>query len=139
MKPGRLTDAIGAGAKAAMAADAYVNGEAYAQAVKKEVIPAGQINKAYFEKCHGCELPAANQDFNRCISCGTCRDCSMCLESCPEKAISKVVKADGTFEYVSDAERCIGCGICAGVCPCGIWTMKANAEKINMYRTYNKN
>ncbi len=139
VKPGRLTDAIGAGAKAAMAADAYVNGEAYAQAVKKEVIPAGQISKAYFEKCHSCELPAANQDFNRCISCGTCRDCSMCLESCPEKAISKVVKADGTFEYVSDAERCIGCGICAGVCPCGIWTMKANAEKINMYRTYNKN
>ena len=139
VKPGRLTDAIGAGAKAAMAADAYVNQVDYTPQAQKAVVPKAQLSKAYFAKCHSCELPAANQDFNRCISCGTCRDCTMCLESCPEKAISKVVNADGTFEYVSNPERCIGCGICAGVCPCGIWTMQPNPEKINMYRTYNKN
>ena len=35
-------------------------------------------------------------------------------------------------------EKCIGCGICAGICPCGIWTMLPNEEPIKMYRTYNK-
>ncbi|WP_413906959.1 4Fe-4S binding protein, partial [Candidatus Endomicrobiellum trichonymphae] len=28
----------------------------------------------------------------------------------------------------SDPARCIGCGICAGVCPCGIWTMRPNRD-----------
>ena len=60
----------------------------------------------------------------RCLSCGTCRDCSMCLEACPEGAIRRVEKADGSFEYVSDDHVCIGCGICAGICPCGIWAME---------------
>ena len=31
-----------------------------------------------------------------------------------------------------------GCGICAGVCPCGIWSLKDNPEPIEMYRTYEK-
>ena len=51
----------------------------------------------------------------------------MCYESCPEQAIRREALPDGTFRYVSDDARCIGCGICAGVCPCGIWTMKPNA------------
>ena len=33
------------------------------------------------------------------------------------------------------AASCIGCGICAGVCPCGVWTIKDNPEKIPMYST----
>jgi Fe-S-cluster-containing hydrogenase component 2 len=30
---------------------------------------------------------------------------------------------EGAYEYVVDEDRCIGCGFCAGVCPCGIWTL----------------
>ena len=26
------------------------------------------------------------------------------------------------------AKKCIGCGVCAGVCPCGVWTMHNNEE-----------
>ncbi|MCD8493526.1 MAG: 4Fe-4S binding protein [Geovibrio sp.] len=26
-------------------------------------------------------------------------------------------------------QKCIGCGICAGVCPCGVWTMADNLIK----------
>ena len=125
IRPGRLVDAIGAGRQAALAVEAYLNGKNY-QAEEKARIPAGRLSDAYFKKCHTCEAPKANEDYNRCISCGTCRDCHMCYMSCPEKAISRQVMPDGSFQYTSDDEKCIGCGICAGVCPCGIWSMKPN-------------
>ena len=44
-------------------------------------------------------------DVNRCISCGTCRDCETCMQSCPEKAITRIQHLDGSFEYVSDAKN----------------------------------
>jgi len=137
IKPGRLVDAIGAGREAALAVDAYLNSTEY-QSRQKTLIPAGKLSTAYFKKCHSCDIPEAKEDYNRCISCGTCRDCHMCYKSCPENAISRKVTADGKFEYVSDPNKCIGCGICAGICPCGIWTMYANNEPIHMYRTYDK-
>ena len=135
IKPGRLTDAIGDGRKAAYYADLYVRDEDFAPFPEKEKIPAERLSKAYFDKCHHCALGDAAEDYVRCVSCGTCRDCKMCLESCPEKAISRVEKADGSWEYVSDSDRCIGCGICAGVCPCGVWSINDNAEVIAMYST----
>lgn len=137
VKPGRLVDAIGAGREAAMAVDAYLAGIAY-ESRGKVKLPAGRLSTAYFKKCHSCELPEAAGDHERCISCGTCRDCHMCRKSCPEQAISRKLLDDGSFEYFSDAEKCIGCGICAGVCPCGIWSMHANNEPVHMYRTYDR-
>ena len=71
----------------------------------------------------------AEQETERCLSCGFCRDCEFCKDVCPELAISRISKEDGAFEYVSDPQKCIGCGICAGTCPCGIWTMLSNIEK----------
>ena len=138
IKPGRLTDAIGDAIKAAWYADEYVMGAEMKPFPQKEQIPADRISRAYFEKCHHCNLPEPAGDHARCVSCGTCRDCKMCLESCPEKAITRVEKEDGSWEYVSDPDRCIGCGICAGVCPCGVWTIQDNPEPIQMYRTYDK-
>ncbi|CUH95789.1 hypothetical protein P22_1869 [Propionispora sp. 2/2-37] len=130
VKPGRLVDAIGAANKAAQAVDAYLMHTEYQPVDKKEKVPAGRLSKAYFEKCHACDLPEAKDDHNRCISCGTCRDCHMCEKSCPERAITRKTLPDGGFEYVSDSKRCIGCGICAGICPCGIWGMYVNNETI---------
>ena len=138
IKPGRLVDAIGAANVVAKAADAFVKGTAPIIKKDKKLIPHNKLSKAYFEKCHSCDIPDANKDQDRCISCGTCRDCHMCEASCPEKAITRNALPDGTFAYVSDSEKCIGCGICAGICPCGIWTMLPNEEPIKMYRTYNK-
>ena len=125
IKPGLLVHAIGTGRQAALAADAWLRGESPVP-TDREQVPSRRLHTAYFAKCHGRELPQPREDFERCVSCGTCRDCKMCLMSCPEKAIDRNELAEGGFEYVSDPARCIGCGICAGVCPCGIWSMKAN-------------
>lgn len=132
IRPGRLVDAIGAGREAALAVDAYLKGQSYTP-VQKNKIPAGRMSTAYFKKCHSCDVPEANNDYTRCISCGTCRDCHMCLKSCPENAITRTVGANGA-EYASDPDKCIACGICAGICPCGVWTMEPNAEPVKFYR-----
>ncbi len=135
IKPGRLTDAIGSGRKAAYYVDQYVSGQEIKPFPQKQQIPADRLSKAYFAKCHHCLLGDAVDDHTRCVSCGTCRDCKMCLESCPEKAITRIEKADGSWEYVSNPDKCIGCGICAGVCPCGVWSIEDNTEPIKMYST----
>ncbi|SEH29111.1 MULTISPECIES: FAD-dependent oxidoreductase [unclassified Selenomonas] len=135
IKPGRLTDAIGSGRKAAWYVDQYLAGSETVPFPEKAKIPAERLSKAYFDKCHHCALGDAAEDHARCVSCGTCRDCKMCLESCPEKAITRVEKEDGSWEYVSDPEKCIGCGVCAGVCPCGVWSIEDNPEEIKMYST----
>ena len=135
IKPGRLTDAIGSGRKAAWYVHQYIMGEEAKPFPGRAQIPAERLSKAYFDKCHHCALGDPVSDHARCVSCGTCRDCKMCLESCPEKAITRIEKADGSWEYTSNPDRCIGCGICAGVCPCGVWSILDNPETIAMYST----
>ena len=126
IRPGLLTAAIGSGAEAADAADAWMEGRAYAPAPVKEAAGSA-LSLEYFSRVARDERPAPIDDCRRCVSCGSCRDCGMCMRSCPEKAIPRVETADGNgFRYESDPERCIGCGICAGVCPCGIWTLYNN-------------
>lgn len=129
IRPGLLVHAIGTGREAALSADAWLRSESRVAQQKPE-IPSWRLQTAYFAKRHGRDLPQPQAEFERCVSCGLCRDCSMCLKSCPEKAIDRKQTPGNGFEYVSDPARCIGCGICAGVCPCGIWTMQANWEMI---------
>lgn len=136
IKPGRLTDAIGDARLTAIAIDQFLRGEKISLPVKKNRVPDENLSKKFFEKCHHCELPDPLHEHLRCISCGTCRDCKMCLNSCPEKAITRIAHDDGSWQYVSDDSKCIGCGICAGVCPCGIWNLSDNPTEIHMYRTY---
>lgn len=137
IKPGRLVDAIGAAREASFAVHAFLTGSEF-KLERKAKIPDNKITKAYFKKCHSCDVPSPQEDHVRCISCGTCRDCYMCLKSCPENAISRQHAGDGDYTYLADSNKCIGCGICAGICPCGVWTMYNNAEPINMYKGYNK-
>lgn len=63
IRPGRLVDAIGAGSKAADAADAYVRGETWTFGEKKEAIPAERLGRAYFERRHACDLPDRGPQF----------------------------------------------------------------------------
>ena len=136
IKPGRLTDAIGDARLTALMMNQFLLGEKITPLPQKKIVPSGNLSKKFFEKCHHCDLPDPMHEHLRCVSCGTCRDCKMCLNSCPEKAITRIKHDDGSWEYVSDELKCIGCGICAGVCPCGVWNIRDNPEEIKMYRTY---
>ncbi|MEJ2470789.1 MAG: FAD-dependent oxidoreductase [Desulfuromonadales bacterium] len=126
IQPGLLTHAIGGGQETALQIDDYLAGKELVPIVKPEMINQSCLSKELFKPRNRgkfCVTDAKDESL-RCISCGTCRDCSMCLEACPEGAISRIEKDDGTFEYVSDDEVCIGCSVCSGICPCGVWAME---------------
>ncbi len=126
IQPGLLTHAIGAGREAAEQIDVFLSGGEMSPKLKPEMILQKCLGKELFRPrnrgrfCVG----DAKDESSRCLSCGTCRDCSMCLEACPEGAIRRLELENGKYEYVSDDHLCIGCGICAGICPCGVWGME---------------
>jgi NADPH-dependent glutamate synthase beta subunit-like oxidoreductase/NAD-dependent dihydropyrimidine dehydrogenase PreA subunit len=120
---GLLTDAIGAGRKAAQTISDILEGKRPRGDTRK-MLDYTRVKVEYFDprltKFDGVEECAS-----QCSSCGSCRDCGICITMCPQAAISK--KENGKdFELVVDPERCIGCGFCGGVCPCGIWNLVEN-------------
>ena len=119
-KSGLFTNAIADGKHCAENIIKYLNGESLTELKEKDLIPNHRIKSEYYE----CYNSNCDNEQNRCMSCGYCRDCGLCKQSCPQNAISRIEKADGKFEYVSDPGKCIGCGICAGLCPCGIWEIE---------------
>lgn len=48
----------------------------------------------------------------RCLSCGVCNECDICITYCPE-GVLKRVGHDLLFDYA----YCKGCGICVAECP----------------------
>jgi NADPH-dependent glutamate synthase beta subunit-like oxidoreductase/glutamate synthase domain-containing protein 3/ferredoxin len=126
IQPGLLTHAIGSGREVSEYIDAYLNGLELVPKQKPEMIPQWKLSKEAFRAQNRgrFQVVDACEEVHRCISCGTCRDCSMCLETCPEGAIVRKENIDGSYEYVSDDQYCIGCGLCAGICPCGVWAME---------------
>jgi NADPH-dependent glutamate synthase beta subunit-like oxidoreductase/Pyruvate/2-oxoacid:ferredoxin oxidoreductase delta subunit len=126
VKPGLLTHAIGQGQETALYINDLLAGNPLKPRVKPEIINQACLSKELFKprnRGRFCATDAKDETL-RCISCGTCRDCSMCLEACPEGAIRRVDTENGGFEYVSDDQICIGCSLCAGICPCGVWAME---------------
>jgi len=126
IKPGLLTHAIGMGREAAEYLDDFLTGKELVPKKKPPMVSQECLSKELFRPHNRSRFnfTDATRETSRCISCGTCRDCGMCLEACPEGAIRREDCPDGSFEYISDNHICIGCGICAGICPCGIWGME---------------
>ena len=126
VKPGLLTDAIGAGRRAAAAISDLLAGRQPVMQ-RRRVIDKSRISLAYFDR----RLTAfadTSQCGEQCASCGTCRDCSICVAICPQSAIRREETTDETgYAYMVDESLCIGCGFCAGACPCGIWSLVENA------------
>jgi Fe-S-cluster-containing hydrogenase component 2 len=119
-----VTNAIGQGRITAEAAHAQLMSYEYAPE-EVRMIPYERIKTHYYESCKIDEFSAQN-DANRCMSCGQCIDCHMCENTCYYGAITRLEGNNQAFEYVVDDAKCIGCGFCAGVCPSGIWEMVEN-------------
>lgn len=124
VKPGLLTDAIGAGRTAAGAIIDMLEGRRPVGDTR-QMIDKKRISLEYFDP-RVIEYENIDHCGSQCSSCGACRDCGICAAVCPYSAISRSETPDGSYEYVVDAERCIGCGFCAGACPCGIWDLVEN-------------
>lgn len=124
VRPGLLTDAIGAGRRAAETISEILAGRRPG-ADRKTVIDMDRISLEYLDP-RIIQYEDMDQCGSQCSSCGTCRDCGICVAMCPEAAISRRPIGDVDFEYAVDPNRCIGCGFCAGACPCGIWDLVEN-------------
>lgn len=103
-----------------------------------DVVALEDMNTAHFEpvpRHHDRFRPAAHDSFRpnrlglnahdawaearRCLNCGVCNGCELCLIFCPDVAIART--DDGGF--VIDDTHCKGCGVCATECPRGAITM----------------
>lgn len=122
---GLVTHAIGEGRRAAEAAHALMMDYDYVPEPKM-VIPYRRVRNVYYQADIKDEDFEIGSEANRCMSCGTCRDCGICVATCFYGAISRFEGPDGSWEYVVDDDKCIGCAFCVGTCPTGVWEMEAN-------------
>lgn len=123
VRPGLLTDAIGAGRIAANTIEAIFT-KGIPEPDTRKMLDAGRVTLEYFDP-RRVGFDSLGSCGAQCSSCGTCRDCGICTAICPQAAISR--KEDETgYSYEVDASRCIGCGFCAKACPCGVWNMVEN-------------
>jgi NADPH-dependent glutamate synthase beta subunit-like oxidoreductase len=84
-------------------------------------ITADSVLGSFGERIRGLSEEEAQQEADRCMSCGMCFECNNCVIYCPQDAIFRVKKTESTMgRYVdTDYAKCIGCHICEDVCPSG--------------------
>jgi NADPH-dependent glutamate synthase beta subunit-like oxidoreductase len=88
---------------------------------KEHDITDESVLGSFGERIEGLSEEEAQQEADRCMSCGMCFECDNCVIFCPQDAIFRVKKTDATMgRYVdTDYTKCIGCHICEDVCPSG--------------------
>ncbi|MDH3347878.1 MAG: FAD-dependent oxidoreductase [Desulfobulbaceae bacterium] len=124
-RPGLATNALGGGKSAADAIIATLRGEEWKPYRQKPIDPKALTLEHYCPESSGPGEATPESEADRCLSCGTCRDCHLCETICPTHAISRrEVPSDDGYEYFSDDSKCIACGFCRDTCPCGIWVMQ---------------
>jgi Pyruvate/2-oxoacid:ferredoxin oxidoreductase delta subunit len=139
--PRTYIDAMAAGQKAATSIHRYLRGEELVSAGEAEegeaevvlvdiekVEPGARIEspalsprrrKGGFREVH--LLPPQEkivQEAERCLRCGECTQCDICLIQCPEGAIIK-----NDHGYTVDVNKCTACRVCAAECPTSTITM----------------
>jgi NADPH-dependent glutamate synthase beta subunit-like oxidoreductase len=141
--PKNFIESLAAGRKAALSIHRYLSGEELgknreAEGVSTELVsvsidkvetqprveePALPVKsrKNNFKEVH--PLPSEEAliaEAKRCLHCGACTQCDMCMIQCPEGAISKTEGG-----YVIDYNRCTGCRVCVQECPTSAIDMPA--------------
>ncbi|MGW8282145.1 MAG: 4Fe-4S dicluster domain-containing protein, partial [Gemmatimonadota bacterium] len=81
---------------------------------------AGDITAAFGEVNFGLSDRQVASEVARCMNCGVCNRCELCLIFCPDMAIHRREDGEG-FEI--DLRYCKGCGLCAAECPRGAMAM----------------
>ena len=138
---GTVAGAIGSGRRAALHVHAALSGEPYTEDPHRhrrddvdvwsaDVVTPGAMRLHLFERAperEGATLApeervstfdevhaglADPSEAKRCLSCGVCNDCDLCVTFCPE-GVLKRVGGDLRFDYA----YCKGCGICVTECP----------------------
>jgi len=83
-------------------------------------LPSDEACAAGFAEANGGLTTAeAMNESRRCLNCGVCTECDVCLIYCPDAAITRA--EGGGYEIALD--YCKGCGICAAECPRGAFAM----------------
>lgn len=72
-------------------------------------LPMGRRRSGFDEVHAGLSDPS---EAKRCLSCGVCNDCDLCLTYCPEGVLTRA-GPDLVFDY----DYCKGCGVCVAECP----------------------
>jgi 2-oxoacid:acceptor oxidoreductase delta subunit (pyruvate/2-ketoisovalerate family) len=80
---------------------------------------ATDLRSAFGEVNFGLNRKEAIAEAERCLNCGVCNRCELCLIFCPDMAITR--RDDGGFDI--DMRYCKGCGLCAAECPRGAIVM----------------
>jgi len=124
VRPGLLTDAIGAGRRVAQLICDELDGRTPAP-FRRRPIEKRRVTIEYFDPRITAFADVA-QCGSQCLSCGACRDCGVCVSMCPQGAIRRKGLGGTAYEYAVDDTLCIGCGFCAGACPCGVWDLNEN-------------
>lgn len=103
--PGLITDSVGAGRLCAIQIDLELRG-------KEFIYPA--TNPLSYNRIQPLYFGEEDSDLERCISCGTCIFCNLCVDNCPQSAIER----QGESFHI-DKGRCTGCYTCVNICPRG--------------------
>jgi NADPH-dependent glutamate synthase beta subunit-like oxidoreductase/Pyruvate/2-oxoacid:ferredoxin oxidoreductase delta subunit len=70
--------------------------------------------KTFEEVTRSLKQAGMQEEISRCFHCGTCIDCEICLDFCPDISIIKDTKLE---IYSFDSDYCKGCGVCSVACP----------------------
>jgi Pyruvate/2-oxoacid:ferredoxin oxidoreductase delta subunit len=88
---------------------------------REHAIPVNE-RRATFEEVHrGLD---SYQEARRCLSCGVCNACDLCLIACPDGVVRRV-----NGELVFDYDYCKGCGVCVSECPRAVIYMKTAGQE----------
>ncbi|NIS70613.1 MAG: FAD-dependent oxidoreductase [Proteobacteria bacterium] len=80
--------------------------------VEEPLLPVDEREKNFSEVHLLPDQERIMAEAERCLHCGACYHCDMCLIQCPEEAISKTDKG-----YSIDYDKCTGCRLCFQECP----------------------